>query len=83
MVFSKITAIILAGLSVQYVVDGLTATGMITPRAGLKQLDLNKASGAIIAIDQGTTSSLVMDAGNRNGVVAGWNLMMKRTLTEV
>jgi glycerol kinase len=23
-----------------------------------------------------------MDAGNRNGLVAGWNLAMKRTLTE-
>ena len=31
MVFSRITAIILAGLSVQYVIDGLTTIGMITP----------------------------------------------------
>ena len=31
MVFSRITAIILAGLSVQYVIDGLTAIGMISP----------------------------------------------------
>jgi len=31
MVFSRITAIILAGLSVQYVIDGLTAIGVITP----------------------------------------------------
>ena len=30
MVFSRITAIILAGLSVQYVIDGLTAIGLIT-----------------------------------------------------
>ena len=31
MVFSRITAIILAGLSVQYVIDGLTAIGLISP----------------------------------------------------
>ena len=31
MVFSRITAIILAGLSVQYVVDGLTAVGIAGP----------------------------------------------------
>ena len=31
MVFSRITAIILAGLSVQYVIDGLTAIGIVTP----------------------------------------------------
>jgi small neutral amino acid transporter SnatA (MarC family) len=31
MVFSRITAIILAGLSVKYVFDGLTAIGMIIP----------------------------------------------------
>ncbi len=31
MVFSRITAIILAGLSVQYVIDGLNAIGMISP----------------------------------------------------
>jgi small neutral amino acid transporter SnatA (MarC family) len=30
MVFSFITTIILAGLSVQYVIDGLTAIGLIT-----------------------------------------------------
>ena len=30
MVFSRITAIILAGLSVQYVIDGLTAIGIVT-----------------------------------------------------
>ena len=30
MVFSRITAIILAGLSVQYVIDGLTLVGIIT-----------------------------------------------------
>ena len=30
MVFSRITAIILAGLSVQYVIDGLAAIGLIT-----------------------------------------------------
>jgi multiple antibiotic resistance protein len=30
MVFSRITAIILAGLSVQYVIDGLTAIGLVT-----------------------------------------------------
>ena len=31
MVFSRITAIILAGLSVQYVIDGLTAIGIVAP----------------------------------------------------
>ena len=31
MVFSRITAIILAGLSVQYVIDGLSAIGLISP----------------------------------------------------
>ena len=31
MVFSRITAIILAGLSVQYVIDGLSAIGFVTP----------------------------------------------------
>ena len=31
MVFSRITAIILAGLSVQYIVDGLTAVGIAGP----------------------------------------------------
>ena len=31
MVFSRITAIILAGLSVQYVIDGLTAIGIVSP----------------------------------------------------
>ena len=31
MVFSRITAIILAGLSVQYVIDGLTVIGILTP----------------------------------------------------
>ena len=31
MVFSRITAIILAGLSVQYVIDGLAAIGLVTP----------------------------------------------------
>ena len=31
MVFSRITAIILAGLSVQYVIDGLAAIGFVTP----------------------------------------------------
>ena len=31
MVFSRITAIILAGLSVQYVIDGLTAIDIVTP----------------------------------------------------
>ena len=31
MVFSRITAIILAGLSVQYVIDGVTNIGMISP----------------------------------------------------
>ena len=31
MVFSRITAIILAGLSVQYVIDGLTAIGIVVP----------------------------------------------------
>ena len=31
MVFSRITAIILAGLSVQYVIDGLTAIGIAGP----------------------------------------------------
>ena len=31
MVFSRITAIILAGLSVQYVIDGLTTIGIVTP----------------------------------------------------
>ena len=31
MVFSRITAIILAGLSVKYVFDGLAAVGMIIP----------------------------------------------------
>ncbi len=31
MVFSRITAIILAGISVQYVIDGLAAIGFITP----------------------------------------------------
>ena len=30
MVFSRITAIILAGLSVQYVIDGLAAIGLVT-----------------------------------------------------
>ena len=30
MVFSRITAIILAGLSVQYVIDGLATIGLIT-----------------------------------------------------
>ena len=30
MVFSRITAIILAGLSVQYVIDGLTAIGIVS-----------------------------------------------------
>jgi small neutral amino acid transporter SnatA (MarC family) len=30
MAFSRITAIILAGLSVQYVIDGLAAIGLIT-----------------------------------------------------
>jgi len=30
-VFSRITAIILAGLSVQYVIDGLTAIGIVAP----------------------------------------------------
>ena len=30
-VFSRITAIILAGLSVQYVIDGLTAIGRVVP----------------------------------------------------
>ena len=30
MVFSRITAIILAGLSVQYVIDGLTITGFVS-----------------------------------------------------
>ena len=29
MVFSRITAIILAGLSVQYVIDGLSAIGLV------------------------------------------------------
>ena len=31
MVFSRITAIILAGLSVQYVIDGLTTIGIVAP----------------------------------------------------
>ena len=31
MVFSRITAIILAGLSVQYVIDGLSAIGLVSP----------------------------------------------------
>jgi small neutral amino acid transporter SnatA (MarC family) len=31
MVFSRITAIILAGLSVQYVIDGMSIIGLITP----------------------------------------------------
>ena len=31
MVFSRITAIILAGLSVQYVIDGLTVIGVVSP----------------------------------------------------
>ena len=31
MVLSRITAIILAGLSAQYAIDGLTAIGMIIP----------------------------------------------------
>jgi len=31
MVFSRITAIILAGLSVQYLIDGLTAIGIVAP----------------------------------------------------
>ena len=31
MVFSRITAIILAGLSVQYAIDGLTAIGIVVP----------------------------------------------------
>jgi len=31
MVFSRITAIILAGLSVQYVIDGLTKVGLLSP----------------------------------------------------
>ena len=31
MVFSRITAIILAGLSVQYVIDGLATTGIVNP----------------------------------------------------
>ena len=31
MVFSRITAIILAGLSVQYVIDGLMAIGIVAP----------------------------------------------------
>ena len=30
MVFSRITAIILAGLSVQYVIDGLTTIGVVS-----------------------------------------------------
>ena len=30
MLFSRITAIILAGLSVQYVIDGLTAIGIVS-----------------------------------------------------
>jgi small neutral amino acid transporter SnatA (MarC family) len=30
-VFSRITAIILAGLSVQYVIDGLTTIGIVAP----------------------------------------------------
>ena len=30
MVFSRITAIILAGMSVQYVIDGLAAIGLVT-----------------------------------------------------
>ena len=30
MVFSRITVIILAGLSVQYVIDGLAAIGLVT-----------------------------------------------------
>ena len=30
MVFSRITAIILAGLSVQYVIDGMSVIGLIT-----------------------------------------------------
>ena len=30
MVFSRITAIILAGLSVQYVIDGLTVIGVVS-----------------------------------------------------
>ena len=32
MVFSRITAIILAGLSVQYIIDGLAAIGLVTLR---------------------------------------------------
>ena len=31
MVFSRITAIILAGLSVQYVINGMSAIGLIAP----------------------------------------------------
>ena len=31
MVFSRITAIILAGLSVQYVIDGMSVIGLIAP----------------------------------------------------
>jgi len=31
MFFSRITAIILAGLSVQYVIDGLAAIRLVTP----------------------------------------------------
>ena len=31
MVFSRITAIILAGLLVQYVIEGLSAIGFVTP----------------------------------------------------
>ena len=30
MVFSRITAIILAGLSVQYIIDGLATIGLVT-----------------------------------------------------
>ena len=47
MVFSRITAIILAGLSVQYVIDGLTAIGIL---AGLKQFNLDETAGDVIAV---------------------------------
>ena len=59
MVFSRITGIILAALSVQYVIDGLTAIGMNQPQGLASSSSTSmKLQGDIIAV-----ADVMLDAG--------------------